>query len=300
MSRDTKRLCSTSIGSRHGWYVIPRCIAHGLMVTVAACGNPSAPPLTDPRGLLLVVRGTAPGTEIYAMRPDGTERRRLTQNPVFDVAPDWSPDGRHIVFIRVQIDGTSGGTPTHRSEIWVMNADGSGGRQLLATTASPEHPRWSPDGRRIAFDDYDPSVGTFRPYVMNADGSNVHALSSLAGNASSVEWSPDGTQLLFLSNRAPPFSLAMYVMQVDGSGERQLAGDAACNSNVDDPRWSPDGARIAYTCYAQSGGAIYSIRADGTDPVLLTAPGWSPVWSPAGRQLAFDSSRDGGYDVYVM
>jgi TolB protein len=246
-----------------------------------------------------VIRGVGSAAEIYAMRPDGTESRQLTRNTSLDATPDWSPDGRHIVFIRVQ--DTTSAAVTPGPEIWVMNADGSGQRRLLEATHSPEHPRWSPDGQRIAFEAYDPSVGTFRPYVMTADGSNVHALSSSAGNAASVEWSPDGTQLLFLSNRASPYFWTMYVVQVDGSGERQVAGDSACTSDVSDPRWSPNGARIAYTCHAQSGVAtLYTIRADGTGPVPVTAPGWGPAWSPDDRQLAFGSSRDGGYDVYVV
>ena len=204
-------------------HVIPRCILCGLLLIVAACGNPSAPPFTDSRGLLLVIRGTGRAAEIYAMRPDGTESRQLTRNTVLDALPDWSPDGRQIVFISLR-DSTSG--VCCAPEIFVMNADGSGQKRLLGSMNSPEHPRWSPDGRRIAFDAYDPSVGMFRPYVMDADGSNVHALSSSAGNASSVEWFPDGTQLLFLSNRTPPFFLSMR------SEERRVGKE--CRS-----RWSP-------------------------------------------------------------
>ena len=278
-------------------YVVPRCLAYGLLVTVAACGNPAAPPFTDPRGLLLVVGSTgATPAEIYAMRPDGTERRQLTRNTLIDANPGWAPDGRHIVFIRVQ-DST--GVPGSGEEIWVMNADGSGQRRLLDSTHSPEDPRWSPDGQRIAFVAYDPSVGTYRPYLMNADGSNVHPLSSSAGDASGVEWSPDGTQLLFEFNRASPFLWRMYVVQVDGSGERQLAGDSACSADVSEARWSPDGTRIAYTCH-QPVVAVYTISANGTDSVRVTAPGWGPAWSPDGRQLAFSSNRDLSYDLYVM
>jgi Tol biopolymer transport system component len=85
----------------------------------------------------------------------------------------------------------------------------------------------------------------------------------------------------------------MYVILVDGSGERQFAGDAACTTNVGGARWSPDGSRIAYGCDGQFAG-IYTIRADGTQPTLVStsSPGAAgtdigPVWSPDGHQLAF-------------
>jgi len=287
---------------------LTRCaLALGAVIALSACDDGPTPPLSDPRGVLLVVQGAGRDAEIYAMRPDGSERRQLTRNTVFDGDPDWSPDGRRIVFVSAQ-DSTPG-APTRRIEIFVMNANGSGRRRLLEVTDAAYHPRWSPDGGRIAFERYDGDVGQIRPYVMNSDGSNVHLVTSAPGENFSVEWSPDGTRLLFLSNRAPRNWWTMYVMRADGSGEQQLAGDGACPTNVSAPRWSPDGSRIAYTCDAQ-GGAIYSIRADGTQPTLLStptsAPGTAPffadggpVWSPDGGQLAFTSRRDGDSHVYV-
>lgn len=273
----------------------PKLIFHGLVVALAACGNPAEPPLRDPHGLFLVIRGSGKTSEIYALRPDGTDQRQLTHNTLLDAMPDWSPDGRHIVFIRVQ--DSASGVPIPGNELWVMNADGSSPRRLVDATNSPLHPRWSPDGQRIAFDAYDPSVGMFRPHIMNADGSNVHALSSAAGNASYVEWAPDGTKLLFLSNRAPPYGLAMYVIQTDGSGERQLTDTSACNSTVSEPHWSPDGARIVYACALVD--TIYTIDSTGKDRVPVTSPGGGPIWSPDGRQIAFTSGRNGGLDIYV-
>jgi len=274
---------------------MPRLIGCGLVMTLAACGNPAEPPLRDPHGLLLVIRGAGRTQEIYALRSDGTDPRRLTHNTLLDVMPDWSPDGRHIVFIRVQ--DSASGVAIPGNELWIMNADGSSQRRLVDATNSPIHPRWSPDGRQIAFDAYDPSVGMFRPHLMNADGSNVHALSSAAGNAYYVEWAPDGTKLLFLSNRAPPYGEAIYVIQTDGSGERQLTDTSACNSSVGESRWSPDGARIAYGCAL--GDTIYTIDSAGKNRVLVTSPGAGPVWSPDGRQIAFTSGRDGGFNIYV-
>lgn len=276
--------------------VLPRAIALGLMITLTACGDPPTRSLRDPRGLLLVIRGIGPAAEIHVMRPDGSERRQLTRNTVLDTDPDWSPDGRQIVFVSGR-DSTPG-AQVRRFEIFLMNADGSGTRRLHETAESAWHPRWSPDGRRITFEQLDRGFG-FRPYVMDSDGSNVQLLSAAPGANFSFEWSPDGSRLLFLSNRLPRYWWTMYLVRADGSGEQQLAGDAACINNVGAATWSPDGVSIAYSCDTEPGGAIYTIRADGTSPVRLSAPGNGPVWSPDARQLAFSSGRDGGYQVYI-
>ena len=225
------------------------------------------------------------------MRPDGSESRQLTRNTFFDDDPDWSPDGRRIVLVSAQ-DSTPG-APTRRPEIFVMNADGSDMRRLLVTAGPARHPRWSPDGSRIAFAAYDAEVRGYRPYVINSDGSNVRLLTSSPVENFSPEWSPDGAQLLFLSNRPPRSWWTMYIIAADGSGERQLAGNAVCATNVSGARWSPDGSRIAYACDDQFGG-IFTILADGTQPTPVStgtpeglAKDVGPVWSRNGRQLAF-------------
>ena len=78
---------------------LTRCaLALGAVIALSACDDGPTPPLSDPRGVLLVVQGAGRDAEIYAMRPDGSERRQLTRNTVFDGDPDWSPDGRQLAF----------------------------------------------------------------------------------------------------------------------------------------------------------------------------------------------------------
>ena len=103
-------------------------------------------------------------SEIYSVGADGSSARRLTRTPGFDGAGPWSPDGRKILYYRNQ-----GG-------VWVMNADGSGKRNLTPEQrASTRRARWSPDGRQVVFTtDRD---GNNEVYVMNADGSKQRNLS---------------------------------------------------------------------------------------------------------------------------
>ena len=101
------------------------------------------------------------------MNADGSAQRRLTRNPAPDNGPVWSPDGRRILFQRALGD------------IWVMNRDGSGQRNLTpdvrpARIARDRSPAWSPDGRLIAF--LSERDNTRRVYVMTSAGGEPAAL----------------------------------------------------------------------------------------------------------------------------
>src|SRR2546423_7439220 len=143
-----------------------------LALCLVACGDSSTSPLNDSREMMLVVSGTGSASEIYAMRPDGSGQQQLTHNALLDGDPDWSPDGRQIVFVS-GVDSEPG-APARRRDVYVMLADGSGAHRLFQAAAGggASHPRWSPDGSQISFDSF-AAAGGFQPYVMNSDGSNV-------------------------------------------------------------------------------------------------------------------------------
>lgn len=106
--------------------------------------------------------------EIYVVNVDGSGLTRLTNAPGFDDEPDWSPDGRQIAFTSRRSAGPGD------YFIWVMNADGSGVRQVSNLLYS-ENPAWWTDGRRIVFD-ASPGSDWQRPWIINADGSNAAPL----------------------------------------------------------------------------------------------------------------------------
>jgi Tol biopolymer transport system component len=109
--------------------------------------------------------------EIYTMNPDGTNPQRLTNTPGNEMFPDISPDMTKIVYSQMNFQ-------TFKSEIHIMNADGTGDMLLAQGGNITENAKWSPDGSKILFQT--DRTGNFEIFVMNADGSNPQNLTNSA------------------------------------------------------------------------------------------------------------------------
>ncbi|NJD53817.1 MAG: hypothetical protein FIB07_13230 [Candidatus Methanoperedens sp.] len=236
--------------------------------------------------------------EIYSMNADGTGQTRLTNNTASDVNPAWSSDGTRIAFVSNR-DGNN--------EIYVMNADGSNQQRLTSSTSSDINPTWSPDGTRIAFAtnrDTGSWVG-YEVYVMNANGSNQQRLTNNTVDDVNPTWSPDGTRIAFITNKDGNYEI--YVMNADGSNPQRRTNNTASDGN---PAWSPDGTKIAFVRNSGTWVAdIYITNAytcqecTGTAPTDLSqspSADADPAFSPDGTKIAFATSRDGNYEIYIM
>ena len=232
-------------------------------------------------------------THIYVMNADGSGQRRLAQGYVhFSVA--WSPDVQKMLFERPNPRHPAvGANPKDFAEdLHVMNADGSGQRNLTRRPVRDVHPAWSPDGRRISF------ARGRQAWVMNADGSGQRSLTPAAGwRSDNPDWSPGGRKIAFEARASTSPHDGIFVSNADGSERRRLT------KNGGDPAWSPDGRKIAFLTERDRYSELYTMNADGSGQRNLTRSAGTDLrfaWSPDGKMIAFDRHLATDEELYVI
>ena len=191
--------------------------------------------------------------------------------------PRWSHDDKHIVF------DASGG-PRGRREFYIVNADGSGLRQLGLDGRAD----WSPDDKQIALES---GSGPTEIFVQNVDGQGREKI----GIGHCARWSPDGSQLAYNDYHQ------LFVFDVASGEERQLL-DEPVESLFGGYNWSPDGKWIAFSARPKSGQPrqLVLVNSQGGSQGLRVRfegeQGGSTSFSPDGKRLAFDN----GYKLYLL
>ena len=214
--------------------------------------------------------------EIYVMDAAGGDPVNLTLHEAWDASPVWSPDGRRIAFVSDRNGDVEVWPGTHlNTEVFVMNADGSGVEQVTydALSMSAQGPAWSPDGSSIAFNRSE-TTGIF---VLELSSKEVRLVSEDRW-AWSPSWSPDGRSIAHIGQGGN-----LWVMAVDGGQALQLTFDDEFWD--EDPTWSPDGTRIVFVRAGKDWGDrdLYVIPAEGgaeepiTDSSRVDA---DPCWAP--------------------
>lgn len=165
-----------------------------------------------------------------------------------------------------------------KSDIYIMNPDGTGRINLTRHNAKDSEPTWSPSGRHILFtSDRD---GDSDIYRMNADGTNVRRIFKKWANRSNPAWSPDGRQIAYFREDEE----AIYIADIDGANEERLV-------NGWHPTWSPDGTEIAFVSLAEGLDIRVIDLKTRSERVLVPMEGallHEPVWSPDGTKIAFN------------
>jgi hypothetical protein len=234
-------------------------------------------------------------SEIYTINPDGSGLQQLTNNTIADFAPNWSPSGQGIVFLRA--DGSD-------YDIWKMNADGSGQGFVHdypgAPGFTPTYPAWSADGTKIIFGVTDPdNRGLCRAdyeddicglFMVNPDGTGFQEFAQSLTEACCPSWSPDGSRVVFSTEVfGASGAWNVTVKPIDGPGTNLATGPGTFDINID-PDWSPNQDRIVYTYQSETSSTSFVkvMNPDGTGKVQ-GHEGRGPVFSPDGTKIAFFS-----------
>jgi Tol biopolymer transport system component len=183
------------------------------------------------------------------------------------------------------------------TEIYTVNASGSGATRLTNDPAIDSHPSFSPDGKKIAFtSDRD---GNNEVYVMNANGTDQTRLTNDPASDSQPTWSSDGARIVFQSTRGGGFDI--FIMNANGTGVTQLTNDPGFDV---DPSFSPAGNKIAFVSSRDGNHEIYLMNPDGTNQTRLTNNTFfevRPDFSPNGTKVVFARNLpDVGRQIVTM
>ncbi len=193
----------------------------------------------------------------------------------------WSPDGRRLAF-----DGPSTSLGTGNA-LYVMNADGSGLRQVGRGDRLRHDPAWSPDGTRLAFvQDDGAGAGSGDIYTITTAGGSLRQLTTAASWDGEPDWSADGTRIAYTCRSGG----RTHICQMSPTGaSRSVTTSGLSLTGIREPSWSPDSRSIAFTAgSATSSSLVFRMSRTGGGLRRLTpTDGDRPAWSPDGTRIAF-------------
>jgi dipeptidyl aminopeptidase/acylaminoacyl peptidase len=261
--------------------------------------------------------------------------RALTPDDFFRVQdlsePQVSPDGLWVAYVVSSNDRDS---DEERSAIWMVSWDGSQHLQLTNATEGTAKPKWSTDGRYLAFVTTPPDSERSQIMLLDRRGGEARQLPGITGDVSQYAWSPDGKRLVIAMEQGQEEKFPkpividalhfkqdedgylgagsgrhLYVFDIDSKELAALTSDPAFNEDL--PAWSPDGRQIAFIRTNEKGPDqdgrtdidVIDARSGGT--IRNVARPFAPntqalAWSPDGTLIAYLQGLEPKFNAYMQ
>jgi Tol biopolymer transport system component len=266
------------------------------------------------------------GEVMVATLADGT-LRNLTRHPAdTEFMVDWSPDSQQLLLLSNRNRDIGDYGRRQMKNLFVATTTANQVQQVGSYEFRFTRPRWSPDGRFLAFEGpgnlYTGQAMSARDwetelYVVDGEcgsaagrcGTNLRQLTQNDQDDGFPAWSPDSSQLAFMSPVVG--DVGIYVMDTAcirlpaDCAPRQIARGVASRyfNGSTSLIWSPDNRYLAVVLYSAGNADIYRVEVATGDIRNLTSSrgnDLNPSWSPDSQHLVFTSNRSGNLDVYVM
>jgi TolB protein len=220
--------------------------------------------------------------DIYLLDLQTGIMRSLTGSPADDLTPAWSPDGSQIAFVSDRDNDL-------RTELYVMNADGTNLRQLTNGERIDRDPFWT-DARSLVY-----MHGWKQIYMMDVETGDERWL----GTGFTPRLSPDGKSLLYYIEAGGSYSSHVYTIDLIDHHVTDLTAGTSHNWGG---IWSPDGNAIAFMSNRGGKPNIFTVRPDGSSLTAITAGSndLNPAWSPDGAQIIFASGDSGTMQLNIV
>ncbi len=296
-----------------------RDITRKLLDTFASLSTPTEWTLSPDGARVAFTQGVNGVSQIFAMPIAGGFPRRLTATLDACHEPQWSPDGKQIVY-------------TSDDALWVMNSDGTNARKLVEHPTGHAEPRWSPDGKRIAF--YSRRRGWDHIWTVEVESGALKQILKGDWDADDIAWSPDSKWIAYCSIRESDLmTRGVYLIPSDGGDDAATRRaesehfqsstfrvDAAQGTLISprgcwsgSPHFSPDGKTLAYLSDHNGWFQIYlhDLKTCASEQITRgefeiggpyfynVDPHGGPVFSSDGKQLAFIRHRTGNFDLWI-
>ena len=200
------------------------------------------------------------------------EQVTITFTEGTNMAAAPSPDGKTII---LAVQGT----------LWSIPSSGGDAKRLTGWQVEATWPVWTPDGSRIAFQNY--SDNTYHIWTIRPDGSDPTQITSGLYDHREPAWSPDGRKIAFSSDRSGNGSYDIWTIDLATGAYEQRTN---MTTEEHSPAWSPDGTRIAYC----DGRFVFAVDAGGQREMLASAPSGTvqaPAWLPSGQGVAYQNNN---------